>query len=435
MASFKYQLKDVLKKAIASVPPLEYLIRLIVLHIYVRQAFREKECPASQGFKVLIVNHHFEQDIDAIIEANESHAAKVVDHRRLFGISNCFFTREERDGVVPYDKVNPERKNAYGRIAKRIIALVRQRFPFDVMVLPSDSFFWIREVIFELRAMGIPTVIIDKEGTISPYFFKRHPAEIKEKFPFISDKLMVWSERQKEFWTNSGVDRGIIQVVGQPRSDFFFAKSKWLTREQLGLPHDRKIVLFFTYELDAYIPAQLYGSELNWKEVREGTHRVLNKLSMAFPGVQFLIKAHPQQRDISAIIDAFAGCRKNLTVLTGSQLSNQLLVNADIIVGFQTTALIEAMLLRKPILYTFWSKPVADFAEELIPFHKSGALDLVASESDLEEKLRLYIENAFELSVHEHHSRKKFLEVYFKEANGLTGERIWLALEAFMAGR
>ena len=62
--------------------------------------------------------------------------------------------------------------------------------------------------------------MIDKEGTISPYFFDYYANEIKSKYPLLSQKILVWSERQKLFWKKTGVEEHKIKVVGQPRSDF-----------------------------------------------------------------------------------------------------------------------------------------------------------------------------------------------------------------------
>jgi hypothetical protein len=52
-------------------------------------------------------------------------------------------------------------------------------------------------------------------------------------------------------------------------------------------------------------------------------------------------------------------------------MSNGLIVNADCIIGFQTTALIEAMVTEKLIIYTFWGEAREKLSLDLIPFKRT----------------------------------------------------------------
>ncbi|MHC4395568.1 MAG: CDP-glycerol glycerophosphotransferase family protein [Planctomycetota bacterium] len=430
----KIKSKNLLKRLLFAIPALEYTVRLIVLYVYVYRTFyKDKTGHEFSGLNILIVNHHFEQDIDAIVDANKTHRIRVVDNRKLFGLSNCYFAPEEKTGNVIYDKIRTKAKEGYRRQARRIIKLIRRYFPFDVMVVPSDIFFWIREVIYELKEMNIPTIVVDKEGIITPYSFRVHSLEIKERFPFICDRMMVWSERQKQFWIRCGVEEKFIEVIGQPRSDFFFKKNKWKTRKELGLSDDRKVVLFFAYDQCAYIPAELFEQGFSWKEMRTETHNTIKKLAREYPQIDFIIKTHPQARDFGLILNDFSKATHNIKLMGGSSISNHLLVNADIIIGFQTTALIEAMFFKVPILYTFWTASAESFAKELIPFHKSGGVEVIGNAEELEKRTKNFIETQSEtVTPYMGEKRVKFIEKYFYTANGQTGERLLEAIERFL---
>jgi len=223
-----------------------------------------------------------------------------------------------------------------------------------------------------------------------------------------------------------------IEVVGQPRSDFFFKKDKWKTKEELGLSNERRVVLFFTYDSGAYIPLELFRGGFNWTEMRTETHQVIKKLAEENPQIDFVVKIHPQQRDVSSILNDFSNAGRNIKLIRGSSISNQLLVNSDIIVGFQTTVLLEAMLLRVPILYTFWGKCVNEFAEELIPFHKTGGVEIVRSADELRKKIKYYIDTkAPVIAPYARENADKFIKDYFYMPNGHAGERTLRAVEEF----
>ena len=64
-------------------------------------------------------------------------------------------------------------------------------------------------------------------------------------------------------------------------------------------------------------------------------------------------------------------------------------MSADVVVGFQTTALFEAMLARKPVLYTAWDPESIRLGPELIPFADwDSAITVLRSPEDLAPAVR-----------------------------------------------
>ena len=345
-----------------------------------------RRVPAGTGPRILVINHHFDQDIEALTSSCAgAFQFLVVECMPFFNEALLFFrTDADRDGVIPYGEISAETRREYRRVCWRLFAELQDVFPFEIIVMPSDSFWWIREFLAVAAERGVTRVVLDKEGTISPYSFEVHAAQIRDKFPFMSDRLLVWSERQREFWMRTGVPGERISVVGQPRSDFFFSKDRWRSKEALGFEAGRRMVLFFTFDVDAYInlyPAdEVERESLTWVPLRNDVHEVLLAFARTHPTVDVVVKVHPQQSDVEVVRRWFqdAGLA-NVRVMQGADVSNHLIVNADLIVGFQTTALTEALLTDKPVVYVGWGATEPKVRDQLIPFHQCEGLERAGS--------------------------------------------------------
>lgn len=387
-----------------------------------------KQSPVGTGRKVLIINHHFDQDIEALtVGCSSSFQFFAVKCMPFFNQGLLFFkTREERDGIIPYDKLPKDVTQGYRKVCAQLFADLHAIFPFEMILIPSDVFWWAREFLEVARERGVKRIVLDKEGTVPPYYSDLQAIRIKEKFPFISDYLLVWSERQKQFWRKAGATENCIKIVGQPRSDFFFQKSRWLSRKDLKLDGFKKHLLYFTFDINAYI--DIYPQEeikregYSWLPLRNALNQALLSFARDNRDICVTIKAHPQQADIIYMREFVKKSGlPNMRLAEGAALSNQLIVNADLIVGFQTTALIEAMLTDKPILYPMWGETEKKVREYLIPFHSTGGVEKIISPEQFKDKLTRWLRN--ESLGGDLQQRKRFTD-YWLEADGKVASRI-----------
>jgi hypothetical protein len=200
---------------------------------------------------------------------------------------------------------------------------------------------------------------VQKETTISPYTMQVHSKTIGTHYPFVSDYMTVCSARQKQFWTNAGAPADKIEITGQPRFDFYHQPDRWQPLEALGTPKlpGRKRILMLSYMLGAYIPiADFESGKLSWAPLRNQTEDVLLELVQR-GDYQLLVKPHPQQAlaDVAAIEKKLARASRvagDALLVPASADTRHLLAAADVIVGFQTTALLEALLLDRNVIYT-----------------------------------------------------------------------------------
>jgi hypothetical protein len=99
-----------------------------------------------------------------------------------------------------------------------------------------------------------------------------------------------------------------------------------------------------------------------------------------------------------------------------------LIVAADVTIGFQSTALIEAMLAGRPVLYTGWDEAATAFGDELIPFHEwDDEITVVRRAGELPEAVAAA--RCRECGPGVLDSRRKIAERYLGPLDGMAAER------------
>ncbi|MHC4090575.1 MAG: hypothetical protein ACYSVY_09920 [Planctomycetota bacterium] len=393
--------------------------------------------PVDQGLRILLINHNFDQDIEALLQANDRHRFLILRYQEIRELARMHFPKCCLEGLETYNlpEMEPFRRRYRGEIG-RVVDSIRDRFPFDLAAAPSDLFFWIRELVPEIQERGIPFVVIDKEGATSPYGFHHHAEKVRTVNPFISDYLLAWSERAKEFWIRAGAPPELIHVIGQQRSDHWHRPEDWPDKTRLGLSlrGDAQLVLFLSFDRSAYIPKELYDAGVvRWDDLFEDTHRVTCEFARTHPECDVVIKAHPQQtglKDLQRWVDSRRVA--NLRLATGAGLSNPLIGHADVVAGFQTTALIEAMIPgQKPIIYTFWSD-AKRWADQILPFHTSGALTVVESPHEFRSALQSALTSPV-VPQEQLEARSALVDATFHNPDGRVCQRTLQVLEEFAA--
>jgi hypothetical protein len=334
------------------------------------------------SIRVLALDHYFDQDLRAL-EAHPRLHVRRIPYQRLRGPALRILGAGVATQLDTFNQ--PELERMRRRYAAWLADEVRRLYleqAFDVIVLPSDTFFYVRALPDAAHGLGIPVVVVQKETTVATGTMQVHSANIGAAAPFIADFMTVCSERHREFWLRAGADRSLIEVTGQPRFDIYAGQG----RRQ---PSSRRRVLFLSYALDAYVPR--VGDQprpTTWMQLRDETETVLLN---AIPSGSFevLVKCHPQQdqRAEEARLAHRAGpiWRRGLSVARVDADTRRLILAADVVVGFQTTALYESVAARKHVIYAAWGDEYDRFRERLIPFEAAptGCLRRASSAGDL----------------------------------------------------
>jgi hypothetical protein len=396
--------------------------------LYTHRFFAAGPRRRGTGRTFVIVNHTYDLDVEALCAADTPHTLWVLDPFQLFTDVHHFFPPEQRDlhhvyGAGPMaDSIRRFKAAWLAAFAQRLIRDTN----LDALITPADTFYYLRPLIEELRAHGIPTVVQDKEGTIAPSdMMLEHARVMAERYPPIADRYLFWNETVREFWRRIGLPDERGAVLGQPRSDFFFHPERWPTKTAMGLREDKRLVVFFTYDADTYLRTTEALPDRPWKQLRDDTHAALRELARERPDIEVVIKAHPQQVELQEVIAEFAAePQDSVKVTAGAGTASHLIVRADVIVGFQSTVMIEAMLTKKPVIYAGWGETHARHSAGLVPIHTSDGCELPAGRSELARMLRAALDGKLEPGPDMLARRKAFTDRYFFGADGHVSERV-----------
>lgn len=320
--------------------------------------------------RVLAMDHFSDQDLRAL-EADPRLDIRRFPYQRFRQMAIRIMGRAVARGLHAYN--NPDIAAARLRYAAWLQQEVERLFlerAFDVILLPSDTFFYVRSLPAAAHALGIPVVVMQKETTISVHTMEKHSQEMRIEAPFVADWMTVCSERHREFWMRAGAEGALVEVTGQPRFDIYASRR---TRP----PSARRRILFLTNELDAYVPGVGQGMGLRtWEPLRDATEAAL--VDAVRQGTcEVLVKIHPQQnhRVESARIARRSGdrWRHGIEVAPPDADTRELIVRADAVVGFQSTALYEAVAAGRPVIYAAWGDEYERFRSGLIPFDQASS--------------------------------------------------------------
>lgn len=382
---------------------------------------------------VVIFNHFFDQDVRALGYCRETVHYVVLDAPRLFRGAKLFFRPDVQRLLAPYDSEPEANRRAYHAECAILFDHIQRRFDPKAILLTADNFYWAREIVAIAKQRGIKTLVVDKEGVVTPHYYEAGAERYRRYAPFVSDHIFVYSERQKAYWQAAGAPANRISVVGQLRSDLFHREQR---AEVDGLfPVAQPIVTLFSYEDDAYITMLQDGPRRTWQQMKGQTHDAVFALAGANPRYNFVIKTHPQQSDLEDLTTRYGGL-PNLRVVGGSALGNELIQRSELIIAFQTTAVIEAMFMDKRVIYTAWDPNYAHFADNILPFHEAPGVQVATTFAAFEQLCEAFFAgnlDRFELDAETRQARAAFVDTYLFRPDGHACERFSHSLSEILA--
>ena len=280
--------------------------------------------------------------------------------------------------------------------------LVKRALELAETVTPSERYY---ELFIRSHAPDVVLVtpLIDFGSYQSDYIKSAHRLGVPVAFvPFswdnltnrglvrvVPDRALVWNEHQKrELVTYHGVPADRVAITGAPRFDDFFAMTPTSSRESFcahaGLDSARPLLL--------YLCSSPFVAPSEVAFVRKWIEAVRRSPDGCLASAGILIRPHPAHADqwegVSLTGFDNVGIWSERTRMQGDPALYDSLFHATAVVGLNTSAMIEAGILGKPV-YTIETDEFAGGQEQTLHFHyllaRNGGLVEVAR--DLDEHL------------------------------------------------
>ena len=329
-----------------------------------------------------------------------------------------------------------DQRNLYLQYCISILKFLKKRYNVRSFLLPKLNDPWSIDLIKAINICNLKLVIDDREGTNTPKRLEAVPERLKNldiKF----DLLTTQSYMHKDLFVRAGFPEEKIIVNGSIQSDYWKNKAFWKNIEHIDKRLNPNLIkiLFFAFGERTYMNFYYENEKRTWAILSRDINDVFLEVLERFEGqIQIIYKFSDKLvRDKSNDFSRFKKksqkfIDKNLLILMGGSIfSYDLMRHSDIIVGFQTSGMIEAMNTDKPILYTAWGDLYDSIKETLLPINTKDCVIDCISKKDFSEKLSNLIttnlknkpQNTFSASA-----RLDLLERYFSNSDGFVAERL-----------
>ena len=234
-------------------------------------------------------------------------------------------------------------------------------------ILTGNVVYWAeQEFSGVVDANGVAFIACHKESIQAPKLYDELMALRKVgNDPFQGTAVAVYNQHAYDQLVDGGIvpaDR--ISITGAPRFDRFhqFRMSKTDPK--------RKIVCLLVSKISQLRCLIDPEDELRWDRIADFTHRRLIQIALANPSIQLTFKAKPTDLQQVNGLKSLLGIPSpaNIKVVLNQPLY-EVLKDASVVVGHNTTAILEAMAMGKTCVLPHYEEATSsDFEGRLIDF-------------------------------------------------------------------
>jgi hypothetical protein len=359
--------------------------------------------------------------------------------------------------VYNYDSVR--KLNVMSLTFKQFKNIVKTHNLDGILIHREDAF--LNNVMLYCRRIGLKIIILAHE-----HVFLHNPLAdklVKSRY-FLGDLKLVGGENAKKYWLKSrGAKSNMVKITGVPRMDHY-EKNHFLTKDelcnQLSIDSNKKIIFFpssinrFNYykynmtketfnkeykpeDLDFSMPREVAGI-FDMVKFKNDVFDVLYNIAKENKDIIIITKFHPDQQLIKehCVEKEFLAMSRemeNFIGIGGSPVGfniKDLISNADIIVGNNSTTLLESILMDKSIVVANWG-----VTKKLqgIPIIEWGCAVEAKNKLELKKILLNLIKKVEDLKQYDV-GRKKIIKYYFDQMDGMATKRVVNEIEKYFIG-
>ncbi len=237
--------------------------------------------------------------------------------------------------------------------------------------------------------IGYPYIVFHRENLVvnnDMYLEAKERANLLNEMGFVGTSIVFQNKIIKSIYDKySGVNTDKIKALGATRMDQYVLD----TKSKKNTLNNRRITLF-TFPASNAIMTKDYNY-LGWHQLHDKVHTSFVELARENPEIEFIIKHkgvgwEPTERLLSSL-DAFN--IPNLKIYGERSCdTHKLILESDVITGFCSTALLEAAIAAKPIIYPLFAEASDEQYNDFICFADAlNMFDVATSNKEYKELL------------------------------------------------
>jgi hypothetical protein len=262
-----------------------------------------------------------------------------------------------------------------------------------------------------------------------------------ESSPLTIDGYFCANENHLNCYLSASKKNVPGEVIGELRADIWYKKDFDFTHKLYkDLELFDNLVVYLSFGEKNYIEP-CFHSEIkgDWRELSSSIGKVLAEFVSNNPKTAVVYKmGHYEDMNMQEIENIKKESSGNFFYFDRSFDASALMYKSDVVIGFQSTATIEALCYDCSVIYPFWEIPEdVDIENQILPLHNyEQAFSIATSEIELLELLRKLIKspNQLDTSKEEDKSseRAELIKKYFGYFDGNTHIRAEKGILSFI---
>lgn len=414
---------------------------VILLPLYVRRIQRADK--SKNTFNLLVIpKEGLNEDVVSSLKGDKRFNVYSIYRKVLKALAAGVLHNSIDDNNyynVEYDAEISKR--AYRKYLGSLWDKVQGIVKCDAVLTGNFAYYAERELAAALEERGVPFVALHKENVKTPgrVEFFSHVYRTR-RGPFSGRKIFVYNEIERQLQVSTGIipEDGVV-ITGMARMDraHHFRLDKgaggsstrrpqvlcFSFRQRTGLPQLARKVRTTTESYQERIGGGL--DELNWDGLFQGYHEAVLRLARENPGIRVVVKskgAERESRALAEILGPLSSLPSNLDVVVGGDPFD-LLAGSSVVCGFNTTGLLEALAMGKPVVVPLFEEALDKRMHPYI-IDLEDAVNYARSSDELVDILRDYAANPEPCAVELDSPAKRVLEKWVGNADGRSGERV-----------
>jgi hypothetical protein len=279
-----------------------------------------------------------------------------------------------------------------------------------------------------------------KHGDLIDAMFSYERFNIDGNYYFTPDVVLAAGKKYADIWK----DKTKTIITGYPRWNYYIDVSKQANRDKFcskqGLEKDRKIIFFVSYPPYHYKKIDGKDSFIDLFAEHDKTLSILEQFAIKHePKYQIVSKIHPaamkcylkgndKRKEVAGLLKKYYHaptkyCKVIGDVRNDGTISKDLLIHSAMVVGYNSTMLLEALLINKPITNIIIGKCKG------ITTPYDDLLGTVYTEEHLEASLE-ELDSGFYDNLIQHACDMQIVEDYFYKVDGQCCKRMCEAILA-----